>query len=84
MLRPRRAVQPPARYRESSPTRSLEDNNQRKRLRIDPAVVDRNDVDQALTVIASALESTIEPPTLISTELPHFAANYVLNRAAAP
>ena len=84
MLRPRRAVQPPARYRESSPTRSLEDNNQRKRRRIDPAVVDRNDVDQALTVIAPALESTIEPLTLISTELPHFAANYVLNRAAAP
>ena len=84
MLRPRRAAQLPIRYRESSPPRSLEDNNQRKRRRIDPAVVDQNDVDQALTVITLASESTVKPPILILTELPHFAANYVLNQTAVP
>jgi hypothetical protein len=80
MLRPRRDIQLPSRYRESSPPRLFQTNNQPKRRRIDPEKVDRNDVDQALVVIAAAPECSDELPTLISTELPQFAANYVENR----
>jgi len=46
-------------------------------------MIDRNNIDQALAVIAPAPERTAEAPILISTELPHFKANYVSNRAGA-
>ncbi|KAF7504870.1 hypothetical protein GJ744_001668 [Endocarpon pusillum] len=84
MLRPRRNTQIPLRSGENSPPQILQNNNQRKRRRIDPEKVDRNNVDQALAVIAPAPECTNEPPTLISTELPHFEAKYVENRKEAP
>jgi Transposase IS4 len=80
MIRPRRDTQLPSRFREPSPSRSSQSHNQPKRRRIDPAKVDRNDADQALAVIAAAPEYTDELPTLISIELPQFAANYVENR----
>jgi hypothetical protein len=80
MLRPRRDIQLPSRFREPSPPQLSQTNNQPKRRRIDPEKVDRNDVDQALAVIAAAPECSDELPTLISTELPQFAANYVENR----
>ncbi len=83
MLRPRRDTQIPLRYRDNSSPQALQNNSQRKRRRIDPEKVDRNDVDQALAVIAPAPECADEPPTLISTELPQFNANYVLNRTGA-
>jgi hypothetical protein len=69
------------RYRESSPPQIYRDLNRPKRRRIDVEKIDRNDVDQALAVIEAAPECSDEPPTLIPTELPHFKANYVLNRA---
>ena len=47
-------------------------------------MIDRNNVDQALAVIAPASECTDESPTLISIELPHFEAKYVENREGAP
>ena len=81
MLRPRRDIQTPLRYRRSSPPQIYEDQNRPKRRKIDPKNVDRNNVDQALAVIAAAPECSDEPPTLISTELPQFKANYVQNRA---
>ncbi|KAF7506278.1 hypothetical protein GJ744_012086 [Endocarpon pusillum] len=83
MLRPRRDTRIPLRYRDKSPPQLPTNSNQRKRRRIDPEKVDRNNVDQALAVIAPAPECTDEPPTLISTELPHFEANYVQNRTGA-
>ena len=84
MLRPRRDTQAPLRYRSTSPLRLLHNNKQLKRRRIDPKNVNRNDVDQALAVIAPASECTAELPTFISTELPQFEANYVENRAGQP
>ena len=42
--------------------------------------IDRNNVDQALAVIEPAPECTEELPTLLSTELSQFEANYVQNR----
>jgi hypothetical protein len=57
MLRPQRNTQIPLRYRESSPPRIHRNNGHRKRPKIDPANVDRNNVDQALTVIAPASEN---------------------------
>ncbi|KAF7502482.1 hypothetical protein GJ744_005670 [Endocarpon pusillum] len=84
MLRPRRDTQIPLRYGDNSPPQLLQSNNQRKRCRTDPENVDRNNVDQALAVIAPASECADELPTLISTELPQFDANYVENRAGAP
>ena len=83
MLRPRRDTQIPLRYRDNSPPPLLQNNEQRKRRRIDPKKVDRNNVDQVLAVIAPAPECADKPPTLISTELPHFEANYVQNRTGA-
>jgi len=83
MLRPKRNTQIPLRYRESPPLRSQRNNNEQKRRGIDPKNIDRNDVDQALAVIAPASECTAEAPTIISTELPQFSANYVQNRAGA-
>jgi Transposase IS4 len=83
MLRPRRDIQIPLRYRTSSPLLSLQKKNQRKRPRIDVASVERDDVDQALAAIAAAPECTDEPPTLLSTELPQFEANYVQTRSEA-
>ena len=83
MLRPRRDTQKPSRYRSSSPPRLSSNNRQLKRPKIDVKNVDRNNVDQALAVIAPASECTDEPPTLISTELPQFEANYVQNRPGA-
>jgi Transposase IS4 len=80
MLRPRRDIQLPSRFREPSPPRSFHINSHPKRRRIDPEKVDRNDADQTLAVIAAAPECTDELPTLIPTELPQFAANYVENR----
>jgi hypothetical protein len=80
MIRPRRTPQIPSRYRTSSPPRPIPRNGQQKRRRIDPENIDRNDVDQALAVIAAAPKSTDELPTLIPTGLPHFEANYVQNR----
>jgi hypothetical protein len=70
MERPQRATQIPLKYRQNSPLRFSRINNQPKRRRIDPENVDRNDVDQALAVIAAALEGSDEPPILIPTELP--------------
>jgi Transposase IS4 len=81
MLRPRRDTQLPSRYREPSPSRLSKTNSHSKRRRIDPEKVDRNDVDQALAVIAAAPECTDELPTFIPTELPQFAANYVEDRS---
>ena len=84
MLRPQRHTRIPLRYRDSSPPQILQNNNQRKRRRIDPEKIDRNNVDQALTMIAPASECTDESPTLISIELPHFEINYIQNRTGAP
>ena len=81
MLRPRRITQIPLRYRSSSPPRLQQTNKRSKRRRIDPEAIDRNNVDQALAVIAAAPECSDEPPTLISKELPQFKANHVQNRA---
>ena len=83
MIRPRRDTQTPLRYRLKSPPRLLQSNSQRKKRKIDLKNVDRNDVDQALAVITPAPECTDEDPTLISTELPQFEANYILNRDGA-
>ena len=84
MLRPQRNTQIPLRYRDNSPPQIHRNNDQRKWPKIDSKNVDRNNVDQALTVIAPTLECADEPPKLISAELPHFEANYVQNRAGAP
>jgi hypothetical protein len=84
MLRPRRDTQLPSRFQEPSPSRLLKINNQQKRRRIDPKNVDRNNVDQALAVIAAAPECADGLPTLILTELPHFETNHVLNRPGYP
>jgi hypothetical protein len=81
MLRPQRNTQLPSRYKSSSPPRLQKANNQPKRRRIDPEIVDRNDVDLALAVMAPAPECGDESLTLIPTELPHFVANYVQNRS---
>jgi hypothetical protein len=62
----------------------LQINNQQKRRRIDPKNVDRNTIDQALTVIVAAPEYADELSTLISTELPRFEANHVPNRPGYP
>ena len=83
MIRPQRSIQKPLRYRSNSPPQFEQATKQPKRRRIDPAAIDRNDVDQALAVIAPAPECTDELPTLLSTELPHFEANYVQNRAGS-
>jgi hypothetical protein len=81
MLRPRRDIQLPSRFREISPPRFSQIKSHPKRRRIDPEKIDRNDVDQALVVIAAAPEECIdELPTFILTQLPQFAANYVENR----
>jgi hypothetical protein len=77
MQRPRRDTQKPLRYRSNSLSRLQQTINEPKRRRIDPITVDRNDPDQALAVIAPASECSDEPPIFISTELPHFKANYV-------
>jgi hypothetical protein len=77
MVRPRRDIQIPLRCREKSPPQLLHENKQLKRRKIEPKNVDRNDVDQALTVIAAAPEYTNATPTLVSLELPQFKANYV-------
>ena len=83
MLRPQRNTQIPLRYRDNSPPQIHRNNDQRKRPKIDSKNIDRNNVDQALTVIASTSECTDEPSKLISTELSHFEANYVQNRTGA-
>jgi hypothetical protein len=70
MQRPSRITQIPLRYRESSPLRLLHNNKRLKRCSIDPKNVDRNNVDQALAVIAPASECLDKPPILILTELP--------------
>ena len=79
MLRPQRNTQIPLRYRSKSPPRFEQAIKQPKRRRIDPAAIDRNNVDQALAVIAPAPECTDKQPILILTELPQFEANYILN-----
>jgi hypothetical protein len=83
MLRPRRNTRIPLRYRESSPPHLCQSNFRQKRSQIDVAGVERNNVDQALAPIAAAPECSDEPPIPILTQLPHFNANYVLNRAGA-
>jgi hypothetical protein len=80
MQRPRRDTRLPWRYRSSSPPQFLKTNDLQKRRRINVETVDRNDVDQALAVIAPAPECSNEPPQFISTELPYFKANCVQNR----
>jgi hypothetical protein len=81
MQRPRRETQLPSRFREPSPPRFSQLNSHPKRRPIDPTKVDRNDVDQALAVIAATLEESInEPPAFILTQLPQFVANYVDNQ----
>ncbi|KAF7506177.1 hypothetical protein GJ744_012157 [Endocarpon pusillum] len=84
MPRPQRNTQIPLRYRDISPPPTPRSNNQPKRPKIDSKNVDRNQVNQALAVIEAPPEGADEPPTLISTELPQFEANYVQNRAGAP
>ncbi|KAF7502237.1 hypothetical protein GJ744_006420 [Endocarpon pusillum] len=86
MPRPQRNTQIPLRYRDISPSPTPRSNSQPKRPRIDSKNVDRNQVDQALAKTEAAPEGADkdEPPTLISTELPEFKANYVQNRAGAP
>lgn len=84
MLRPRRDIQISLRHKKSSSPRFSQNNNRSKRRRIDPKIVDQNNVDLALAVIAPAPECTDESPTLISTELSHFDANYVENRCGEP
>jgi hypothetical protein len=84
MIRPRRDTELPSRFRESSPPRLLQINNQSKRRRIKPVRVDRNDADQALAVIEPAPECADGLLTFILIELPHFAANYVENRPGCP
>ena len=84
MLRPQRNTQIPLRYRDNSPPQIHRNNDQRKRPKIDSKNVDRNNVDQALTVITPTSECTDESPKLISTELPHFETNYVQNRTRTP
>jgi hypothetical protein len=69
MQRPQRNIQIPLRYRSSSPPRLQQINSRPKRRRIDPLNINRNDVDQALVVIAPAPEYTNEPPILILIEL---------------
>jgi hypothetical protein len=80
MQRARRNAQIPLRYRSSSPPRLQRTNNELKRRKIDPVLIDRNDAAQALAVIAPAPENSNKPPTFISTELPQFKANFVQNR----
>jgi hypothetical protein len=80
MQRQRRDARLPSRHRSNSPPRFSKTNDLRKRRRIYVETVDRNDVDQALAVIAPAPECSNGPPQLISTELPHFEANHVQNR----
>jgi hypothetical protein len=80
MLRPHRDIQVPSKYRGPSLSRLSQINSQSKRCRIHPKKVDRNDVDQALAVIVPTLECSNKLPTLILTELPQFAANYIENR----
>ena len=73
MPRPARNTQIPLRYRDNSPPKIYRNNSHRKRPRVNPVNVDRNDVNQALAVIAPApknAENTNKPLTLISTELP--------------
>jgi hypothetical protein len=70
MQRPQRTTQIPLRYREYSPPQLLHNNKRLKRSNIDSKNVDRNDVDQALAVIAPASEYLNQSPILISTELP--------------
>lgn len=84
MIRPRRDAPLPLRDREPSPPRLFQTNNEPKRRRINPARVDRNDVDQALAVIEPVPECADGLLTFISTELPYFAANYVENRPGCP
>jgi len=81
MERPRRNTQIPLRYRETLPPQFSRINSQPKQSQIDPRTVDRNDVELALAVIVPAPECSNEPPTLISTELSQFNANYTENRA---
>jgi hypothetical protein len=83
MLRPRKNTRIPLRYRESSPPHLCQSNCRQKRPQIDVAGVERNNVDQALAPIAAAPECSDKPPIPISTQLPHFNANYILNRAEA-
>ena len=83
MTRPQRTIQIPLRYRSKSPPRFEQANKQPKRRRIDPVAIDRNNVDQALAVIEPAPECTEELPTLLSTELSQFEANYVQNRTGS-
>jgi hypothetical protein len=82
MERPRRDTQIPLRYRESSPPRLPHNNKRLKRRGIDPEIVDRNNLGQALAVIAAAPDCDSEPPTFISTELPQYEANYVESRSS--
>ena len=83
MTRPQRNIQIPLRYRSKSPPRFEQANKQPKRRRIDPVTIDRNNVDQALAVIEPVPECIKELPTLLSTELSQFEANYVQNRAGS-
>ena len=87
MQRPQRNTQIPLRYRDNSPPPTYRNNNQPKRPKNGSKIVDRNQVDQALTVIEAtpkSAEGADESSVSISTELPHFEANYVQNRAGAP
>ena len=45
--------------------------------------IDRNNVDQALTVIEPVPQCTEELSTLLSTELSQFETNYVQNRTGS-
>jgi hypothetical protein len=69
MVRPRRDTRIPLRYRENSSPQLLHENKQLKRRKIEPKNVDRNDVDQALAVIAAAPEYINVTPILILLEL---------------
>jgi Transposase IS4 len=80
MQRPRRNTKIPLRYRLSSSPQLSQFNRHLKRPEIDAVSVNRDNVDQALAAIAPAPECGDEPPTLLSTELSKFEANYTQNR----
>ena len=87
MQRPQRNTQIPLRYRDESPPSTYRNNNQPKGPKNGSKIVDRNQIDQALTVIeavSKSVQDTDEFSVSISTELLHFETNYVQNRVGAP
>ena len=65
------------RDRSNSPPRFEQAHKQSKRQRTDPVTIDRNNVDQTLTVIKVTSEYTDKLSTLLLTELSQFKINYI-------